>query len=197
MKYTEINKKFTTLVAGYLAKGYMINTATMPGSQGERAKVDLTNGTEVIRIVLESFTTYDDIHLRGWKIVVGRAGEQDCITPNSPEDACTLWNGHLEVLYEECFYQIGRRGNNFGTKEEAEVAAQKSIERWSKKPTMSNTEYNTIDNPEALHIAAQYLLNKGVAKRIDRNSLKLRKRVYKKTHVTYLVEYKGKAYSLN
>ncbi len=47
MKYIDINQKFTAKVAEYIAKGYTINTATMSGSQGEVAHVDLTDGKQV------------------------------------------------------------------------------------------------------------------------------------------------------
>lgn len=56
MKYSDINKMFTTEVNKYLEQGYRFNTASMNGSQGELAKVDLTNGTEIIRIVARTFS---------------------------------------------------------------------------------------------------------------------------------------------
>lgn len=52
MKYIDINQKFTAKVAEYIAKGYTINTATMSGSQGEVAHVDLTDGKQVVRVLL-------------------------------------------------------------------------------------------------------------------------------------------------
>ena len=56
MKYSDINKMFTTEVNKYLAQGYYFNTSTMPGSQGELGKVDLTNGVEIICVVLDRFS---------------------------------------------------------------------------------------------------------------------------------------------
>lgn len=44
MKYIDINRKFTETVSSYIAQGYIINTASMSGSQGEVAHIDLTNG---------------------------------------------------------------------------------------------------------------------------------------------------------
>ena len=43
-KTKDINELFTKVVNKYLAKGYVFNLNTMSGSQGEIAKVDLTNG---------------------------------------------------------------------------------------------------------------------------------------------------------
>ena len=55
MKFADINKRYTEIVNEYIAKGYTINTATMSGSQGEIAKIDFTDGTEIIRIRVASF----------------------------------------------------------------------------------------------------------------------------------------------
>ena len=56
MTYADINKMFTAEASKYLARGYHFNTASMSGSQGETAKVDLTNGTEIIRVLLRTFS---------------------------------------------------------------------------------------------------------------------------------------------
>lgn len=53
MKYADINRRFTEIVAEWLAKGYSINTASMSGSQGETAKIDLTDGKEIVRILVK------------------------------------------------------------------------------------------------------------------------------------------------
>ena len=44
MKFADINKVFTAEVNKYLERGYHFNTATMRGSQGEIAHIDLTDG---------------------------------------------------------------------------------------------------------------------------------------------------------
>lgn len=41
MTYADINKMFTAEVSKYLARGYHFNTASMSGSQGETAKVEI------------------------------------------------------------------------------------------------------------------------------------------------------------
>lgn len=77
MKYIDINQKFTAKVAEYIAKGYTINTATMSGSQGEVAHVDLTDGKQVVRVLLDSFTEYDSFNsLSGLEIVVGTPADK-------------------------------------------------------------------------------------------------------------------------
>lgn len=198
MKYTEINKRYTAIVNGYLAQGYMINTATMSGSQGERAHIDLTDGTEVIRIVLQSFHRWEDVPVEGFEIIVGRAAAEDKVVPNDNRDYATVWNRHLEVISTESFYNIGRHDNWFGTKEEALEANRKSFERYENKPRKhGRTETAEIANPKAIALAKQYVLDHRIAKRVDLSQLKVMKRTYSDLHVSYTIEYKGKFYTLH
>ena len=60
MKYIDINRKFTETVSSYIAQGYIINTASMSGSQGEIAHIDLTDGKQIVRVLLDSFTEWED-----------------------------------------------------------------------------------------------------------------------------------------
>lgn len=104
MKYSDINKMFTTEVNKYLAQGYRFNTASMNGSQGELAKVDLTNGTEIIRIVARTFSKEWD--KQGVELFVGRVAEKEGIeammavqggwlrsTETDTYPFCVAWNG--------------------------------------------------------------------------------------------------------
>lgn len=140
MKYIDINQKFTAKVAEYIAKGYTINTATMSGSQGEVAHVDLTDGKQVVRVLLDSFTEYDSFNsLSGLEIVVGTPADK--VVPYDTVRYNTIWNNRLEVIESERFYEIGsskRRGNTFyGTKAEAEQAEALSVERYKAKSETS------------------------------------------------------------
>lgn len=56
MKFIDINRKFTAAVSSYMAQGYYINAASMSGSQGEIAHIDLTDGKQIVRVLLDSFT---------------------------------------------------------------------------------------------------------------------------------------------
>lgn len=134
MKFAEINKRYTEVVAEYIAKGYTINTSTMGGHQGEIAKIDLTDGTDIIRIEINDFTerrkSYFD-SAEGIEIIVGK--NTDKVKPNSNDTWSTIWSSHLEIIYQERFYQIGSRHRSvfYGSKEEEERAYRKRIERYS------------------------------------------------------------------
>lgn len=93
--YADINREFSATVAEYIAKGYIINTGTMNGSQGEVAHVDLTDGNEIIRVVLMyNFATWPE---KEYTIIVGRT--QTNTTPNlRTNEAETIWNNELEII---------------------------------------------------------------------------------------------------
>lgn len=197
MKYAEINKKFTAAVAGYLAQGYTFNTATMTGSQGERSRVDLTNGTEIITIYLNKFSSWTyDADLSGWELVVARPCQKDELTPNEHSGYRTLWLAHVEVISVERFYQLGRDDDWFVTEEEAKAAATKQVERYMHKPRWHNSNSVEIENPKARELAKQYLIDHRVAKRVDMNQMQLKKRT-EKQGVRFFIAYKGKFYSLH
>lgn len=138
MKFEEINRRFTEVVTEWIAKGYTFNLSTMAGHQGEIGKVDLTDGKEVIRILLDRFGSPlnrigDDYYsLEGIKLIVGRV--TDPVTPNSPDEWQTIWNGHLETISCEEFYLIGtaqRSGTRwYGTKEDTIASQNKSHARY-------------------------------------------------------------------
>lgn len=196
MKYTEINNKFTDLVANYITAGYHFNTATMSGSQGERARVDLTNGTEIITIFVHTFSDWSgENDLKGVEICIAKVGNQDELTPDSHETFRTLWLSHAEVEYRERFYQMGRDDDWFVTEEEAKVAAAKQYERYTRKPHRYGSKTVKIDNPKAIELAKQYLIDNRVAKRVDVRYLEVKKTT-DHGYTRWYIVYKGKFYSL-
>lgn len=125
MRYAEINNRFTQTVAEYIGKGYIINTASMSGSQGEVAKVDLTDGSEIIRVMLNTFFNHGDLWLEGIELAVGRC--TDGTIPNSSSDYKTFWSGRSEIIYSEKFFEVGvkhRREKFYGAEEEATNAKE-------------------------------------------------------------------------
>ena len=126
MKRTELNTIFTAKVNEYLAKGYTFNTETMAGSQGEIAKVDLTNGEEIIRVIMEREYNWELGDY--FTIIVGRATEVEPGIGGS-----TIWNKDLEVLDQEIFYQAAHNSDYLITEEEAERNANKHQARMARR----------------------------------------------------------------
>lgn len=93
MKFIDINREFTAAANSYMAQGYYINAGTMGGSQGEVAHIDLTNGTEIIRVLLTTFNNY--LGTEGVELIVGRVkddidqleifGEREYIETSKPK----------------------------------------------------------------------------------------------------------------
>ena len=102
MKYAEINKEFTNKVNEYLDKGYIINSSTMSGSQGEVTKVDLTNGKEIIRILINR-CWYNHHEYDGYEIFVGKANKAEHLI-NSYGSFNTIWNNELIEISSDKFY---------------------------------------------------------------------------------------------
>jgi len=95
MKMTTVERMYTACVTELLGQGWHINTGTMPGHQGEIAHIDLTDGSEIRRVVLYREMVWGRESFNGNKIsiVVGR--NTDRVYPGRN---VTIWNSHLEVL---------------------------------------------------------------------------------------------------
>lgn len=190
MKYADINVKYTATVAEYLAKGYAINTRSMCGSQGDYAHIDLTDGTEVIRVLVDTFHEWTDISLNGLEIIVGRADSE--VIPNCENDYHTLWNTKLDIISRERFYEIGadrRHGKFYGTMEEAIAAQQLKVQRYIAKQQNSKTEDIT---PKVMEIAKRIIRREFKVKRICEADITVTKH-----NGTYTIKYKSKVYRLH
>lgn len=189
MKYADINKRYTAIVTDYMAQGYTINTRSMAGSQGDYAHIDLTDGTEVIRIMVDTFHDWTDISLEGLEIVVGRADSE--VEPHSESDYHTLWNTKLTIISKERFYEIGasrRHGKFYGTLEEATAAQQLKYQRYRARHQSPNAQDIT---EKAMEIAKRIIRREFKVKRICEADVTV-----SKSNNRYTVKYKGKAYCL-
>lgn len=192
MKYREINKRYTEIVTAYMNKGYTINTASMSGTQGEIAKIDLTDGTEIIRILIGCFHDFDDCGTEGIEILVGKVTED--VKPHSNADRKTIWNDHLEIIHQERFYQIGTYGSDFyGSKEEAERAATIRSERW--KLHRKDNPPIELKNEKAIEIAEKIIRTKFNYKRINISEIKITKCKIR-DRIGYIVSYHNRTYRL-
>lgn len=135
MKRAELNTIFTAKVNEYLAKGYTFNTETMAGHQGEVAKVDLTNGEEIIRVIMERKHSWELGEC--FTITVGRATEVE------PGITDTIWNNKLEVLDQEIFHQAAYGSDYLITEEEARKNANKRKARVERRIHNTNEEVIT------------------------------------------------------
>lgn len=186
MKYADINKRYTEVVAEYMAKGYTVNTASMVGHQiNEVAKIDLTDGKEIIRILLNSFTDWKS-DTRGFEIVVGK-NVVDMVRPNVSDTWGTIWNNKLEVISTERFYSMSRdNADYFSTEEEALRAAKIREERaWRKWSGESKRSENNL-SPKTMELAKAVIRRRLCYRRINEANVEL----FKKDG-SYWVRYNG------
>lgn len=197
MKYTEINKKFTEVVADHLARGYVFNTSTMNGSQGEIARVDLTKGNEIITIYLNRFRFWKgDDDLSGVELVVAHPSANDQLIPNDHQAYRTLWLSRVEIISVERFFQVGRDDNWFVTEEEAVAASQKMYARYERKSPVYGGVTTYFNDPKALKLAKQYLIRRQISKRVNMSNLSVKKFAEKNGSVQYYVVYNGHSYRM-
>jgi len=213
MKFESINRKFTETVAEWMAKGWYINTASMRGSQGEIGKVDLTDGTEVIRVLLDNFREWgiriEDkrYEFEGVKIVVGKV--TDGTIPNRSDDWNTVWNEHLEIITKERFYEIGdsRRNKWYGTREESIAQQDKAWGRYTRRQIENVIiigARNPVDNKKVAEIAKAYVKRQPRCRSTKRRDIKAVKKTIdtnrfdRTVTVRYTIEtIKGNTYRLH
>lgn len=190
MRYKDIDQKYTELVNKYLTAGYIINSATMAGNEGERASIDLTKDGEIVRVLVVEFRESEKNFLKGTEIIEGRVVED--IEPHHEGGWQNIWNNRLQVISRQRYYEIGENRKTcrkfYGTQEEANRAVElRRHRRYIKK--MSDTQDLTQ-------------IGLKVAERIIREKFKARRIAYKDIRITktgkdYVVVYKNNTYRLH
>lgn len=188
----DIEKIYTNTIMEYLNKGYRINSSTMNGSQGEIAKVDLTNDKEVIRIYLSSSTNYSE---RYWTeciiLTVGR--NTDRLTGMRYD---IIWNDNLEIISEQKFYKIGLNSNYYGTKEEAVEAMKKSSSRIKNRYVSQNNSVITLPD-KAKEIVFPFVKKQYKCKSIKVNEIEKVEKIITNGKSEYYIKARGRTYMLS
>ena len=190
MTFKNINERFSAIVGEYLDKGYTINAGTMSGLQGEVAKVDMTNGKEILRIRIEScgggIREPENI-----SISVGKC--TDKVRANRNNEWNTIWNDHLEELHRETYYALDNYGRcAFGTKEEAKRCDEIRRER-----IHNNYDEWAITLPDAARKIALKFIHRRYYSSYKLSDIE---RVYKDirfNRVQYIVVARGKSFRLS
>ena len=101
MKKQDIRNAYTQKVTELLNQGYTLFPDTMGGSQGEIAHIDLTNGSEIIRVLLERGLCWshisDGFHGDVVTLTVGRAAADTWVGDRWDG---TIWNSRLEPSFQ-------------------------------------------------------------------------------------------------
>ncbi len=199
MKSTDINAIFSAKVAEFLANGYQINTNTMGGSQGEVAKVDFRKGDELIRVLLDRKTIFNEhFTCDGIVLIVGRCTDPYAVNAQGFRDA-TIWNSHLEIIEEQTFCKMGMRWNDsdwYLEGAEAEDAQKKTRERAKLQWSMERHE-ESRNRKEYTGEEIKKILLPAVRRHLERPKLKADRidkivRVWKENRFEYTVTTLGK-----
>lgn len=190
MKFREINQKFTAKVAEYMTKGWYFNCGTMNGSQGEIAKADLTDGINIVRVVLRKdygherideklFWSYDSIVLE-----VGMVNlESERVTPNNNDTWETIWNNKLEILERDEWYVEGKRRDWFVDRDEAIESYRKMIERYTARDRKIEKDITAVKG--VAEVALKYAKRQPRCKSAKLADVKVTKREDGKFYVVY------------
>jgi len=129
MNQNDINRMFTEKVSELIGQGYQINPATMSGSQGEYGHVDLRKGTDIIRVLLDDGSDYEE-GVDFMRLVVGRCTDQIRMG-TFDRLGNTIWNNKLEIFFEIKFAKIAE--NYFTDMETGVQMRRKRYLRWKQK----------------------------------------------------------------
>ena len=187
MKFAEINKIYTQKVIEYLNKGYVINCGSLSGHQGEIAKVDLTDGKEIIRIYMEK-SYISTLYNEAEAIVLYVGKSTDDVEPNQNDGWGTIWNSKLEILSKDVFYQLGSRGSSrgsdwYGTLDEAKACEKLRYERYRNREITVNNNQEITDT-KRIQIVSSFL-----KRRIGLDSINPKKVKFYRSGNNYIAEY--------
>ena len=173
MKKQDIRNIDTQKVTELLAKGYTIFPDTMNGSQGEIAHIDLTDGSQILRVLLERGLcwshTGDGFCGDVVTLTIGRAAADAWVGEHWDG---TIWNNRLEKIFEIHWAEVNGRGEGWyiglddaafighirmeryrnrptGTREELGTAYKSAVLKWVKKqPCMKTCRLDDIEEME-------------------------------------------------
>lgn len=189
MKFTELNAAFTAKVQEYLNNGYTFNLNTMAGHQGEIAKVDLTNGTEIIRIVMDKEPT-ERIGCNKIVLLVGRNTDRLFSTGC---DNQTVWTAHLDVIERKEWYRVAE--DWFIDYDEEAVKKLDNI-RYQRWTAADKRRTGDITNEGAKKIIARYIKRTTGKTRVKLDSISRINKQYYDNRTHYLFSYRGETYCI-
>lgn len=130
MLMSDIDMIFTQKLNELLSKGLRIHTLPMGGSQGDRARIYLTNGKDVYQLSIKTGTMEIDGYLD--------IADTIEITLEKHENKIhhsTLWIDEGEIIEKIIYYKIGRNkhDNVYGTLEQYKSLMDKKYKRYYSK----------------------------------------------------------------
>ena len=204
MKKQDIRRIYTQKVTELLAQGYTIYPDTMNGSQGEIAHIDLTDGNEIVRVLLEKAHTcpdrYDDEDAY-WgdviRLTVGRAAPDTRIGSNWDG---TIWNNRLEPIFQIEWADIkGYRRNSVWYTDLEEGLRIQKLQRARSKNRKSFQNYTSTQLGDAYKSTALRWVQKQPRMKSCRleDITSMTRRTRSDGRISFEITAKGKSFSLH
>ena len=148
----DIRRIYTEKVTELLNQGYTIFPDTMGGSQGEIAHIDLTDGSQILRVLLERGLCWshieDGFHGDVVTLTIGRAGADTWFGEHWDG---TIWNNRLEKVFEIRWAEISGRDEGWYTElEDAARVGHIRMERYRARATGTRKELGDAYKSAAL-----------------------------------------------
>ena len=189
----DIDKKFTEIVSSYLMDGWVINTESMNGHQGEEGKVDLIKGDELLRVwlSLEYDNERKDWYSRCMYLRVGKWSHP----AKEAQRLTTIWMNELVTLEEIKYYRVS---DTAYTEDYAEyVRIQEKKESRRENSFHYDATAISMNNNHARKIASEYLKRYAGYKRVSSNKIVITKKISRDFRISYNIEYNGRVYRLH
>ena len=198
MKKITVERMYTAKVVELLNQGWHIHTSTMPWHQGEIAHVDLTDGSEIRRVLLYREMVWGErrSNFHGHKVIILVGKNTDRIWPGWDS---TLWNNHMEVCSKIEFAEIQEPTRRHPEGWYTDMATAEDIQalrdqRWEARHIESKKELGAAFKP----IALRWLRKQPRMKTTKPKDItKMTRYTTYDGHVGFEIEAKGKKYTLH
>ena len=130
---------------------------------------------------------------QGVELFVGRVVEKEGIRPDVAYCVNTIWNGRLEQVSSQRFYEVSGYGDPdkfYGTEADAEAVSKVRMSRYAQRPSRKAED---MTNAETIKIAVRFIRRKLGIKNVDKKRIE----VFRTPDHRHIINYRGKAYQLN
>lgn len=153
----DVDAIFTAKVTELVAQGYTINPATMSGSEGEIAKVDLRKGNDLLRVWMSEdrdfLTDIRTLHIR-----IGRCNDANCLRAMYGGIGATVWNDHLETIEDIELATIDPRKGVFTSVEDGKAIERLRFARLrAREDRCWGSHTDDVTSPATRAIALKYI----------------------------------------
>ena len=152
MKMKDIKAAATKIVSTYIGWGYILSES-MSGHQGELLKVDLTNGQEIIRVLIgkesHHFDRLDQVILEVRRYEFGK---------DINSEKSSVWNNEGEIIAETVYYKLARYSDgDWYTSNKDEADSVQAVKEARREIRFSSSESGVYTDDKRKAIALKFV----------------------------------------